>query len=167
MKTITLPEALNLKHSQGVHVFEYTSSKEIAKQQIILNQNVFSFLVEGNKEVHFNHSSVAIDQSQFLIMRSGHCLMTERLSHNQNYKSILLFFSNDVLAQFLRKSVPNTPKIKDSKSVYSFAYDNYTHRFVSSLSEISRLPSNVQDKLLPLKLDVLKKFSQIFFLDFA
>jgi AraC family transcriptional regulator, exoenzyme S synthesis regulatory protein ExsA len=167
MKTIALPEELNLKNTQAVQVFEYTSSKEIAKQQIILNQNVFSFLVEGNKEVHFDNSAVAIDNSKFLIMKSGHCLMTERLSTNQNYKSILLFFSNEILAQFLRKVDSSTSKPKVHKSVYSFTYDGYIHRFVHSLLSIPQLSSTTQDKLLSVKLEeILLYLCEIYGHDF-
>lgn len=167
MKTIALPDELNLKNTQAVQVFEYTSSKEIAKQQIILNQNVFSFLVEGNKEVHFDNSAVAIDNSKFLIMKSGHCLMTERLSTNQNYKSILLFFSTETLAQFLRKADSSTSKPKEHKSVYSFAYDGYIHRFVHSLLSISQLSNTIQDKLLSVKLEeILLYLTEIYGHDF-
>lgn len=167
MKTIALPEELNLKNTQAVQVFEYTSSKEIAKQQIILNQNVFSFLVEGNKEVHFDNSAVAIDKSKFLIMKSGHCLMTERLSSNQNYKSILLFFSNEILTHFLRKLDSSTSKPKEHKSVYSFNYDNYIHQFIQSLLSISLLSVNTQNKLLSVKLEeILLYLTEIYGQDF-
>ena len=61
MKTITLPDELNIESLQPVQIFDYCSSKEIAKQQIILNQNTFSFLIEGNKEVVFDNSTLSID----------------------------------------------------------------------------------------------------------
>jgi hypothetical protein len=43
MKTITLPDELKIDGLQPVQIFDYSSSKEIVKQQIILNQNTFSF----------------------------------------------------------------------------------------------------------------------------
>jgi hypothetical protein len=82
---------------QPVQIFDYSSSKEIVKQQIILNQNTFSFWIEGNEEVVFDNSTLSIDNSKFLIMKSGHCLMTEKPEDIQNYRSLLLFFSNDIL----------------------------------------------------------------------
>ena len=72
MKTITLPDELTIDGLQPVQIFDYSSSKEIVKQQIILNQNIFSFLMEGNKEVVFDNSTLSIDNSKFLIMKSGH-----------------------------------------------------------------------------------------------
>ena len=116
MKIITLPDELNIEISQPVQIFDYHSSKEIAKQQIILNQNTFSFLIEGNKEVIFDNSTLSIDNSKFLIMKSGHCLMTEKLSDTQNYRSVLLFFSNEILLKFIRKNELDKNKLNEYKS---------------------------------------------------
>ena len=46
MKTITLPDELNVENSESVRVFHYFNSTEICKQQINLTQNTFSFLTE-------------------------------------------------------------------------------------------------------------------------
>ncbi|MDB4439044.1 AraC family transcriptional regulator, partial [bacterium] len=104
MKTITLPDELTLNTSLSLEIYNYESSQEISKQQILLNKNTFSFLQEGTKEVFFDNSSYSIDNSQFLLMKSGHCLMTEKLSNVQEYyRSVLLFFSNEAVLQFIRK----------------------------------------------------------------
>ncbi|MBL3548847.1 helix-turn-helix domain-containing protein [Chryseobacterium sp. KMC2] len=153
MKIITLPDELNVDQSQSVHIFDYQSSKEIAKQQIVLNQNTFSFLTEGTKDVIFDNSALSIDNSKFLIMKSGHCLMTERLSNIRNYRSVLLFFSNETLLKFIRKTELNQIKPTEYKSVYSFGYDEFTQRFVSSLLDISKLSRDTQKKMLVAKLE--------------
>jgi len=101
MNIIKFPDSLNLEKSKTVQVFDYCTTREISKQQIILNQNTFSFLVEGKKEVVFDNSGLSIDNNKFLIMKSGHCLMTEKLSEIKNYRSILLFFTNDTLSKFI------------------------------------------------------------------
>ena len=104
MKTITLPDEMNLEKSQQVHVVGYNSSKDVSKQQIILNKNIISFLIEGTKEVIFDNEALSITPSKFIIMRSGNCLMTEkRTSETSLYKSVLLFFSNEMLHNFIRK----------------------------------------------------------------
>ena len=153
MKTITLPDELNIESLQPVQIFDYCSSKEIAKQQIILNQNTFSFLIEGNKEVVFDNSTLSIDNSKFLIMKSGHCLMTEKLSDTRNYRSVLLFFSNDILLKFIRKNELNRNELSEYKSVYSFKYDEFIQRFVNSLLDISKLSNNIQKRMLEVKFE--------------
>jgi AraC-like DNA-binding protein len=153
MKTITLPDELDIKSLQPVQIFDYCSSKEIEKQQIILNQNTFSFLMEGNKEVVFNNSTLSIDNSKFLIMKSGHCLMTEKLSNTQNYRSVLLFFSNEILLKFIRKNEQNIDELNEFKSVYSFEYDDFIRRFTNSLLDISKLSKNIQKSMLEVKFE--------------
>lgn len=153
MNIIKLPESLNSEKSQTVQVYDYCSSKEISKQQIILNQNTFSFLIEGNKEVIFDNSDLSIDNRKFLIMKSGHCLMTEKLSEIKNYRSILLFFTNETLSKFIQKFDLNNIEHKEYKSVYSFKYDKFIKRFVDSLIDVSRLPKTIQKKIIEVKFE--------------
>ena len=153
MNIIKLPDSLNLEKSETVQVYDYFSSKEISKQQIILNQNTFSFLIEGNKAVIFDNSDLSIDNSKFLIMKSGHCLMTEKLSEIKNYRSILLFFTNETLSKFIQKFELNNIEKKEYKSVYSFEYDKFIKRFVDSLIDISKLSKTVQKKIIEVKFE--------------
>ena len=153
MNIIKLPESLNSEKSQTVQVYDYCSSKEISKQQIILNQNTFSFLIEGNKEVIFDNSDLSIDNRKFLIMKSGHCLMTEKLSEIKNYRSILLFFTNETLSKFIQKFELNNIEQNEYKSVYSFDYDKFIKRFVDSLIDISKLSKTAQKKIIEVKFE--------------
>ncbi len=142
MKTITLPDELNLDSSLSINVYNYESVNEISKQQILLNKNTFSFLQDGTKEVYFDNSSYAIDNSRFLLMKSGHCLMTEKLSNeSRNYRSILFFFSTEEILKFLRKfdfEFETSSQITHY-STYSFKYDSFIRVFTQSLFDISKL----------------------------
>lgn len=154
MKTISLPDSLNLDKGSSIEIFDYKSSKEISKQQIILNKHTFSFLVEGNKEVFFDNSSFSIENDRFLLMKSGHCLMTEKLSsENNNYASVLFFFPNDLLLKFIRKYDIKRIAAQAFPSVYAFPYDPFIKRFVSSLLDITKLPLITQRKLLEVKFE--------------
>ncbi|MGK0386772.1 MAG: AraC-like DNA-binding protein [Patiriisocius sp.] len=154
MKTITLPDELHLNSSLCIEVYDYESSQEISKQQIILNKNTFSFLQEGTKEVFFDNSSYAINSTQFLLMKSGHCLMTEKLSNLQeHYRSVLLFFSNEAVLNFIRKFELNPTDYNPYFSTYSFDYDSFTKTFVKSILEISNLSKSVQKNILAAKFD--------------
>ncbi|MDV4116918.1 AraC family transcriptional regulator [Elizabethkingia anophelis] len=151
MNIITLPDELNIDISSPVQVFDYTSSQEVSRQQIILNQNAFSFLIDGSKEVVFDNSSLSIDNSKFILMRSGHCLMTERLSDLKNYRSILFFFSDIALSKFIRSIELNKAEPSKHSSVHAFEYNEFITRFISNLSDISKLSDKVRSKLLEFK----------------
>jgi len=154
MKTITLPDELNLSSSKSIVVYDYESITEISKQQILLNKNTFSFLQEGTKEVFFDNSAFAIDNSQFLLMKSGHCLMTEKLSNDsEHYRSVLFFFSDEEVFKFLRKFKLETSNSKNLHSTYSFKYDSFIKRFVESLIDISKLSKSIQENMLKTKFE--------------
>jgi len=154
MKTITLPDELNLNSSSSIEVYNYESTQEISKQEILLNKNTFSFLQEGTKEVFFDNSSYAIDNSQFLLMKSGHCLMTEKLSNvAANYRSTLFFFSNEDVLKFIRKFELNPTDTSKLYSTYSFNYDSFIKRFADSLLDISQLSNSIQKNILDAKFE--------------
>ncbi|PKH49841.1 AraC family transcriptional regulator [Tenacibaculum sp. Bg11-29] len=154
MKVITLPDELNFNSSLSISVYDYESAKEISKQQILLNKNTFSFLQEGTKEVFFDNSSFAIDNSQFLLMKSGHCLMTEKLSNVAGYyRSILFFFSNEDVLKFIRKFELSPTDSRKLYSTYLFTYDSFIKTFVDSLLGISKLSSPIQKNILDAKFE--------------
>lgn len=153
MHVLSLPNDLSLDTSQPIQLFDYCSSKAITRQQIVLHQNTFSFLLEGTKEVVFEDSLQSIDPAKFLLMKAGHCLMTEKLSKSENYRSILLFFTNERIHQFIQKYEVVQKKCRDYPSVYAFSYDDFIRRFVSSLLDIATLSSEAQQHLLAVKLD--------------
>jgi AraC-like DNA-binding protein len=154
MKTITLPDDLNLEPSTSIEVYYYKSEQEISKQQILLHKNTFSFLQEGTKEVFFDNSTFSICNSQFLLMKSGHCLMTEKLSNVQEYySSILLFFSNEDVLKFIRKFELKPSTDKTYYSTYAFSYDSFLKRFTQSILDISKLPKSSQQNILNTKFE--------------
>lgn len=155
MNTLTLPDELNLEKSEFIQVYDYSSCEKISRQQIILNQNAFSFLLEGTKEVVFDNSALSIDASRFLVMKAGNCLMTEKLSDVSNYRSIILFFSNEITLRFIRKMEWRNVEVKDCKSVQAFEYDVFLKGFVNSLVDISKLPIEIKSKLLEVKFEEL------------
>ncbi len=154
MKTITLPDELNLSSSKSILIYDYKSFTEISKQQVLLNKNTFSFLQEGTKEVFFDNSAYAINNSQFLLMKSGHCLMTEKLSNDSTYyRSVLFFFSDEEVLKFIRKFKLETSNSKRLYSTYSFNYDSFIKRFVLSLLDISNLSKSIQENILKAKFE--------------
>lgn len=153
MNLITLPNDLNLDASASIQIFDYCSSQEIARQQIVLNQYVFSFLLEGVKEVVFDDAIQVIDPSSFLLMKAGHCLMTEKLSKHSTYRSVLFFFSKEDIQKFAQKIELNPPQVQEYQSIHSFPYDDFILRYVASLLDIDKLSTEAQHRLLAVKFD--------------
>lgn len=154
MKVISLPNYLPLKTNASIQVYHYEIDNNYLRSKINLTKNTISFLQEGTKELISHNKTNTIDNNEFLVMKSGNCLMTETISNtNKRYKSILLFFSDEVLLDFLEKNKLNTAPPKNAKSYYAFSYDQYIQHFVESLEKISRLETTIQEKLLQSKFE--------------
>lgn len=156
MEVIHLPDALPIENADFA-IFDYQTQKNTIKQMVSLQQNTFSFLLDGHKEVFSNNTTISIGKANFLLMKKGRCLMTEKITNeiNENYRSMLLFFSNDALLNVIKKHKIAVLKPNKNASVFSFEYDNFMHSFVNSLIDIYKLPAKLQSKLIALKFEEL------------
>lgn len=155
MSVSTLPIDLKLEESIPVQLYDYHTNKEIFRSKVNLTHNTFSFLQQGVKEVITDKELVRIDNSDFLIIKSGNCLMTETISAaRHSYHSLLLFFTDAMLIDFLEryKIDIHTPP-QEHQSYLVCAYDHYITHFVQSLKHINQLQRDQQQALLKIKLD--------------
>jgi AraC-like DNA-binding protein len=103
-----MPTSLSASNAQKkpdpVSVFRYNSDVPSLKAKIKLQQNLFSFLLEGEKTVHYAGTQVNIKPHQFLLLAAGNCLMSEKMATKGGlYRSILLLFDNSILADFFTR----------------------------------------------------------------
>jgi len=155
-KIFSLPNDLDLNLERQVHIYDYMISTSNFKNRINLTTNVISFLVEGQKGLVTSQDSLIVDNSKFLIMKKGHCLMTENISaSNKIYKSILLFFTDEIASKIINRYSNTTYQEGPNPNFISCQYDRYTRSFVDSLIDISALSQASQNNILPLKLEEL------------
>lgn len=152
MNIHTLPEDLISASPAPIQLYNYHIAHACTKNKVNLSKNTFSFLLEGTKEVFTDYDPIKLDQKQFLLIRSGHCLMTENISQaNKTYRSILLFFTDEVLLDFLQAHKLETPQSMPTQSFQVFDYDSYIQHFVESLSQLHRLDQGLQNEILAAK----------------
>lgn len=82
--------------------------------------------------------------------------MTEKLSSSaSSYRSVLLFFSNSLVLEFLRKYEFNTQMEPDPTSAIAMPYDSFINAYVRTLIEINGLDADTRSKLLQVKFEEL------------
>ena len=154
MSTITLPDELNLNSSHSIEIYDYVNIQEISKQKIVLSKNTFSFLQNGTKEVFFDNSTRLINNSQFSLVKAGNSLTIEKSYNDEmQYRSILLFFSNESVFNFIRKFQLKPQDNASYASMYSFDYDLYVKGFTKSILNISKLSKSIQQNILNAKFE--------------
>ena len=148
-----LPNDLNSDTLSEVQIFDYQVASSSIKNKVMLNTHVFSFLLEGTKELITQEKGTIINNDAFLLIKSGNCLMTENLSETKTYRSVLFFFNDAILQKALQKSkLPKTVQYS-SKPYEVFQYDDYLHLFVESLIKIKEYESSLQSSLLQTKFE--------------
>ena len=139
-----------------LHLYDYTATGECTHQKVKLGLNTFSFLLEGTKEVNIGQSLVSIENTHFIGMTTGHCLMTERHAQGKaNYRSLLLFFSNEKVLELCRKHDIKPDGLAPKPAALVFAKDPFLYEFVNGLLALSSLSEKVKQQLLALKFEEL------------
>jgi AraC-like DNA-binding protein len=148
-----LPNDLNIDTKSEVQIFDYQITNSSIKNKVMLNKNVFSFLLEGTKELITQDKATIINNDTFLLIKSGNCLMTENLSETNVYRSVLFFFNDDILLNLLQKNKLPKAVNPSSKPYEIFQYDDYIHHFVKSLIKIKEYNNSLQSSLLQTKFE--------------
>jgi AraC-like DNA-binding protein len=158
MNIISLPGDFNTDES--ISIFSHQSFTNVEKTKITLNQNVFSFLMEGSKSVYYSQKSARINNTEFLLLSSGNCLMSEKIaSANGPYKSVLLFFDNSELVNFFMKHPDifdtNIKSKSQEEPFVVFQSDNFLQNFITSLSLMLATNKPISKAMRVLKLEEL------------
>src|SRR6185312_5393485 len=84
-------------------LWRYDSARPSIKTRVTIRKNLFSFLLEGEKVVHRPGDPIRVVAGQFLLIAGSNCLMTEKLSTQGRYRSLLFFFDDGLLTDFFLK----------------------------------------------------------------
>lgn len=143
------------KTCPDLFVYDFKMSQDVVKSKVNLNMNMFSFLQVGKKQVHFEGTSVAVNNAQSLVLKKGNWLWTELLDTETNYFCKLFFFSENILQQFLEKHSKNNLLLKEEKPYFIIRNDSYILSYLNSLSTISNAPAIFMENLLSIKFEEL------------
>lgn len=152
-----LPTLQNTKRKSNI--IRYNSDVATINSRIKLEQNLFSFLLEGNKSVQYAGTKVTISPNQFFLLSAGNCLMSEKIATpGGQYRSILFFFDKDLLTDFfVRHPLPIKPLKSEHKGepFLVFEKDAFLTNFVDSLGLILASGQASSQELQSVKLEEL------------
>ena len=171
MDIINLPENLfeGNHNSSELQIANYEVYKNASKNKINLNKNVISFLLDGQKDIHFSNDIISINDTQSLLISSGNFLMTE-LVGTSSYQCLLFFFSQKNISDFLLKHSPlfNQNKPTITAPYFLIEKDNFIVHYINSLKHSFGLHKTISQKILELKFEEImlylaNKYGQPFF----
>ncbi|PBQ33534.1 AraC family transcriptional regulator [Sphingobacteriaceae bacterium] len=154
MKKDAFPSAI-----QKVTIGYYDSDVPKVNNRIKLEQNLFSFLLEGEKSVQYADAKITIDPSQFLLLSAGNCLMSEKtVAAGGRYRSVLIFFDNSTLVDFfIQHPLTLQPKntTREENAIVVFKKDAFLTHFAESLVVMLSHDQPVSLKMMKVKLEEL------------
>lgn len=150
-------DSAELPKSQQITVMNYDSDVTRIKNRINLDQNLFSFLLEGEKSVHYAGKYVSIKPNQFLLLSAGNCLMSEKIASDAGrYRSILIFFDNAVLADFfIRHPYIIASPVAHEDAFLMFEKDPFLINYTNSLGHILEAGQSLSPRIQKVKLEEL------------
>ena len=139
-----------------VIIRRYQSRHNTVKNKIILHSNMINLLISGQKTILHAGGATTIHAGELLILSCGNCLTTEVVPINQLFSSIILYFDNTLLTDFLHKhrhllkeeQTPSTPFL-------TFQQDAFIRNYVDSLDLLLQLPSPLLPALKKCKIEEL------------
>lgn len=136
-----LPESFDAKASE-IYFHFYSTKKPTIRNKVVFSKNLICFLQQGQKQVHTPTDNTIINEQQLLLLTSGSMLMSESMPKNSLFKSILLFFSDQFLADFCMKhGIGVTGKPSDKCSLVTLPKTPFLQHFETSLQLLKTLPA--------------------------
>lgn len=136
MNIISIPNYMFGDTYDSVNIFFYQREKGPDQIKVKLNyvQNMLCFMVKGTKELIDESSQYSMNQDQIGLVSSGNMLMNERVSLFEEFESLLIFFSNDFLSDFLKKyEIDMSDSAEEHPPVIALPKDEYLQNFQQSM----------------------------------
>lgn len=143
-----MPDAFVQGPPPDVFLHFYSAEGASVKTRIVYNQNMIGFLRHGIKEVYTASQHVVIDSSKVVLLNAGSVLMSQSLEGKNDFESILLFFSNRFVSEFLLKyAVGNAKPGTENDGVFTLTKDPFLWHFEEALLLLKEMESAELQKL--------------------
>ncbi|MFI2744475.1 helix-turn-helix transcriptional regulator [Zhouia sp. PK063] len=133
IQTYILPDhfvAKEVYQNYGVLIRHHHATQTTLKNRIILKMHMINILISGAKTIVLPHGIETISDQQLVLLTKGHILTSEVIANEAPFESIILYFSDQVLHEFLIQHVNQKP---ENNPEYIFEKDDFINYYVSSI----------------------------------
>ena len=160
MKVFNLPQDLlpDGHRADEIIIRRYISADNTVKNKIILHKNMINLLIEGEKTIAHTDHVTSVHEDEILLLSCGNCLTTEVLSGQGKFHSIIIYFSNKLMADFYVKYVTlinRNSKGTAARPSLVFKKDLFIRNYITSLDLLLQTREELSAELKLLKLEEL------------
>ena len=144
----------NFRQIHNLYTLNYITKYQDNSVYARTTMHSLGIVLEGEKVVHINGDDVHIRQGEIFLLTQNNYYMSERMTNNQHYKSMLIYFNDQFIIDFIQKYhiSLNTSK---SKAMAKLRY-KHEHAFKSTVEQTQHyIESNFDDNLTQLKIEEL------------
>ncbi|MBO2010342.1 helix-turn-helix transcriptional regulator [Hymenobacter negativus] len=140
-----------------VLIRSYASQQPSVKNKLILHYHLLNLLIAGRKTIVQAAGTVTIYHDEILLMAAGNTLTSELLSDAGQFRSILIYFSNQVLEEFHVRHAAQLrqPGTGLHSPLVTFAKDDFIRNYIESLRLLLAGPTPPSPEIQHLKLQEL------------
>jgi len=155
MDIINLPQDILPEKGKGpesIIFYDYSPPPGSFKKKAVLHKNAISLVISGEKTMHFAEQTVYTRDTEFHFLSAGNCVASMDLAVTTPFRSVLIFFDNDLLTNFFIKYACQP---QPSASYLSFAKDPFIRNFIDSLLLLLQSKEQFSPEMRLLKLEEL------------
>lgn len=137
----------------------FRSTQDTVKAKSILTKNAISLVIKGNKTMHFAEKTVQANDKEIHFLSAGNCIASIEFQIQEEFKSILIFFDEHLLANFFarqKKSLSTANKIK--QPYISLKKDDFIRNYISSLELMLQNGKKISEQMSLLKFGELMQY---------
>lgn len=160
MNNITLPNYIfeNQNQYEIIQTDKILVSKasKFKKDKLYLRNSMHAMilLVVGGKVLHLDDEDLKLDNKDILFLSQGNYFMSEKIAQNNRYESILVFFDDEYILNFIKKY---DLKIDSSaeKRFCNVKRDLFSSFCIDSIDEYFKVDIENKKELVSLKIEEL------------
>jgi AraC-like DNA-binding protein len=128
--------------SQPVMIRAYQSPIPSLRNKSIINWNMIDIILMGKKTIIDISGMPSLETGELMVLSKGSCLISQAIPGNGLFKSIVIYFTNEFLADFLIKyrELFNPVKSLDKKPFLKYEQDLYIASYIKNLSGLLQKP---------------------------
>lgn len=156
-----LPDALCVNAqttTDNVVVRQYRSQKKTVNNRIVLNKHMINLIIQGQKTVVYPGAITTVHAGELLVMGKGNMLTSEVLSEQQEFRSLLFYFSDKTLQDFLYRHKPDNAPVNHPNPLVTwqvFKQDTFLQDFIKTVCDLLDKPQTFTARFKHLKLEEL------------
>ena len=160
MVIYNLPDDFNSPedHGKPVIIRSYQSTSSSPNNKSIINQNMVDIVIAGKKTIIDAYNITALEAGELMILSKGSSLISQALPKDGLFHNLVLYFTNEVFADFWIKYAAKTNELskgKPKQPFITYRQDVFLNTYINSVLLLLKSPSKFSDDFKQIKLEEL------------